>query len=323
MPTNCQLDFEFHSHSGYPSDNNRTQPRAASIATAIPGDSVAKTASATAIPYDAAELMAKTAEAEARAARARRMTQQLDLETRAQARRSTSSSPRVFSPTTSPRAGSPQAPSQQGTDLGAVLLHLEAQRRNDSLQREEKCRREQRERDEDRRAYSQDTKERAVQTEERHQAQLAAIVASNLQALSAVGSYVVGRALANATTVFTGDGTTDCGTYLRALQRLFKAHGIPVSHWPNELFIKLTGQAKGWYKQTFPYPNTFSTWSQLTSGLLSRFGPRYAAADAWANKCSATRQEGESGLTALQRLDELQHTLLLLGVPAQIGPIEH
>ena len=52
--------------------------------------------------YDAAELMAKTAEAEARAARARRTTQQLDLETRAQARRSNSSSPRVFSPTTSP-----------------------------------------------------------------------------------------------------------------------------------------------------------------------------------------------------------------------------
>ena len=106
------------------------------------------------------------------------------------------------------------------------------------------------------------------------------------------------------------------------MERLFKAHGIPVSHWPNELFIKLTGQAKGWYEQTFPDPDTFPTWSELTSGLLSRFGPRYTAADAWASKCSATRQEGESGLAALQRLDELQQTLLLLGVPAQIGPIE-
>ena len=282
--------------------------------------------------YDAAELMAKTAEAEARTARARRTTQQLDLETRAQARRSNSSSPRVFSPTTSPRAGSPQTPSQQGTDLGAVLLHLETQRRNDSFQREEERRleqiyreeerrREQRERDEDRRADRQAAEERAARTEAHHQAQLAALVAASHPARSAMGSYVVGRALAS-TATFTGDGTTDCGTYLRALERLFKAHGIPVSHWPNELFIKLTEQAKGWYEQTFPDPDTFPTWSQLTSGLLSRFGPRYAAADAWASKCSATRQEGESGLAALQRLDELQQTLLLLGVPAQIGPIE-
>jgi hypothetical protein len=164
-----------------------------------------------------------------------------------------------------------------------VLLHLEAERWNDSLQREEKRCREQRERDEDRRADRQAAEERAAQIEAHHQAQLAAIVAASHPARSAVGSYVVGpgRALASATAVFTGDDTTDCGTYLRALdsglERLFKAHGIPVSHWPNELFIKLTGQAKGWYEQTFPDPDTFPTRSQLTSGLLSRFGPRYAA----------------------------------------------
>jgi hypothetical protein len=59
--------------------------------------------------------------------------------------------------------------------------------------------------------------------------------------------YVVGHALANATSMFTGNGTAGCGTYLPTLERLFKAHGIPDSHWPNELFIKLAGQAKGWY----------------------------------------------------------------------------
>ena len=90
--------------------------------------------------YDAAELLAKTAEAEARAARARKMTQQLDLETRAQALRSNSSSPRASPTASSPRAWSPPAPSQQGTDLAAVLLHLEAQRRNDALQRQEERR---------------------------------------------------------------------------------------------------------------------------------------------------------------------------------------
>jgi hypothetical protein len=91
----------------------------------------------------------------------------------------------------------------------------------------------------------------------------------------------------------------------------------------NELFIKLAGQAKGWYEHAFPDPDTFPPWSQLTSGMLSRFGPRYAAADAWASTCSVTRQEGESGLAALQRLDELQQASLLLGLPAHIGPIEN
>jgi hypothetical protein len=56
--------------------------------------------------------------------------------------------------------------------------------------------------------------------------------------------------------------------------------------------------------------------------MFSRFGPRYAAADAWASTCSATRQEGESCLAALQCLDEIQQVSLLLGLPAHICPIE-
>jgi hypothetical protein len=158
--------------------------------------------------YDAVELLAKTAEAEARAARARKTTQLLDLKTRAQALRSNSSSPRA-SPTVSyPRVWSLPAPSQQGTDLAAVLLHLEAQRRNDALQREEERRREQRERDEDRRADRQAAEERATQTETHHRAQLAALMAASNPAQSTRNINVVGRALANAASVFTGDGTT-------------------------------------------------------------------------------------------------------------------
>ena len=42
---------------------------------------------------------------------------------------------------------------------------------------------------------------------------------------------------------------------------------------PNELFIKLEDLAKGWYVHTFPDPDTFPPWSQVTSGLLNRFGP--------------------------------------------------
>ena len=55
---------------------------------------------------------------------------------------------------------------------------------------------------------------------------------------------------------------------------------------------------------------------------MKRFGLRYSAANTWANKYSATRQEGESGPAALQRLDELQQTMQLLGVPVTIDPVE-
>jgi hypothetical protein len=56
--------------------------------------------------------------------------------------------------------------------------------------------------------------------------------------------------------------------------------------------------------------------------MLSRFGHCYAAADAWASTCSATRQEGESRLATLQRLDKLQQASLQLGLPTHICPIE-
>ena len=191
--------------------------------------------------------MAKTAEAEARAAMARRTTHQLDLEARTQARRSNSSSPRAFSPTASvSRALSPQASSQPGPDLATVLLHLEAQRREDALQREEERRHEQRERDEERRADRQAAEERAARAEAHHQAQLAAFMATNHPARSSVSRYMVGVALSSAVSVFTGDGTTNCGKYLQTLERLFKAHEIPQSHWPKELFLKLAGPAKSW-----------------------------------------------------------------------------
>ena len=49
--------------------------------------------------------------------------------------------------------------------------------------------------------------------------------------------------------------------------------------------------------------------------MHSRFGLKYIAADALADKCGATRQGGKSGLAAIQprHVDELQQTLALLG----------
>ena len=55
------------------------------------------------IQYEAAESLAKTAEAEARAVLARKNAQQLDLETRDKARWYASSSPLHYSPTASPK----------------------------------------------------------------------------------------------------------------------------------------------------------------------------------------------------------------------------
>ena len=130
------------------------------------------------IQYEAAKLLAKTAEAEARAALARKTAQQLDLETRPgspPSRLSSSNSPSHYSPTASPpRMFSPPAtrhptptPSQQATTdlahhLGAVLLHLKAQHRADALQREEERRIEQRQHKEDHQTDRQAAEERAA-----------------------------------------------------------------------------------------------------------------------------------------------------------------
>jgi hypothetical protein len=99
----------------YPADNDCAQPRAACIAATSPGGGNTVVSQDQLLQlqaqYDAVELLAKTAEAEARAARARKTTQLLDLKTRAQALRSNSSSPRA-SPTASyPRVWSLPAPS--------------------------------------------------------------------------------------------------------------------------------------------------------------------------------------------------------------------
>lgn len=183
-----------------------------------------------------------------------------------------------------------------------ILLHLDAQRREDR----------------------QAAEERAVQLEAKLQVQLATLGAAHHRTMTGSGGYVVGRALATSIPGFYGDDrdTDDCGLYLLSLERHFKAHGIPPSHWANELFLKLGGRAKAWYEHAFPDPDTFPPWGLLTSGLLGRFGPRYAAADAWADWCSATRHEGEGGEAAMQRLDGLQQTLTRLGIPTHIGPVE-
>ncbi len=124
---------------------------------------------------------------------------------------------------------------------------------------------------------------------------------------------MVGRALTNETSVFIGDGTADsgCGTYMWYIWN-------PRFTLAKRAIHQATGTGEGLVRARVPRPRHVSPLepmlSQLTSGMLNRFGPRYAAADAWASTCSATRQEGESGLAALQRLDELQQASLLLVV---------
>ena len=52
---------------------------------------------------------------------------------------------------------------------------------------------------------------------------------------------------------FTGDGhgSEDWGACRRSFEGFATAHGIPESHWPNELFIQLREKAKSWYENTF------------------------------------------------------------------------
>ena len=56
--------------------------------------------------------------------------------------------------------------------------------------------------------------------------------------------------------------------------------------------------------------------------MHSRFGLKYVAADAWADKCGATRQAGESCLAVIHLVEKLQQNLALLGVPVHVGPVE-
>ena len=46
---------------------------------------------------------------------------------------------------------------------------------------------------------------------------------------------------------------------------------------------------------------------------------KYIAADAWTDKCGATRQAGESCLAVIHLVEKLQQNLALLGVPVHVG----
>ena len=120
---------------------------------------------------------------------------------------------------------------------------------------------------------------------------------------------------------FTCDGSEDWGAHRRSYEGFAMAHGIPESHWPSELFIKLREKAKSCYENTFQ-ANTFPPQGQLNSGLRRLLCLRYAAAGAWTQLCAATRQPNESGPGALQRLQEIQRMLACLGVSSNPGPIE-
>ena len=137
-----------------------------------------------------------------------------------------------------------------------------------------------------------------------------------------MSSYVVDSALTTKLPLFSGTGDWSRCAYLRTFEHLAKAHTTPDPYWSNELFIKLEGKARYWYEQTFPDPDMFPSWSRMTSSMHSRFRLKYFAADSCADKCGATRQAGESGLAGIQRVDELQQNLALLGVPAHVGPVE-
>lgn len=269
---------------------------------------------------EAAELRAKLALADEATALARRNTKLLDIEALELERkynvlqRSRSPSPQLPA---SPRSAT-GLPTSSTDVLGgflAVLQSMEKTRRADLQMAEERAERLEASRQAQATAFIE-------RQEERHQAQLAAMTASPPSARpQSVGRYVVGVALLHAIPEFTGEGSEDWGAYRRTFEGLATAHGIPESHWPNELFIKLREKAKSWYENTFP-ADTFPPWAQLTLGLQRRFGLRYAAAEAWTRRCAATRQPNESGPGALQRLQELQRTLARLGVPSNPGPVE-
>ena len=132
-----------------------------------------------------------------------------------------------------------------------------------------------------------------------------------------VGRYVVRVAFMHVTPEYTGDG----GAYRHSFEEFATAHGIPESHWPNELFIRLREKAKSWNENTFQ-ADTFPPWGQMTSGLQRLFGLWYAAAEAWTQLCAATRKPNESGPGALQRKSSSERSHAWAYLPSNPGPIE-
>ena len=105
-----------------------------------------------------------------------------------------------------------------------------------------------------------------------HQAQTAALATAAQPARPASGlsspAAVWSEALLSFP-LFTGEAAEDRCAYPRSSERLAKGHQIPVACWSNEVFIKRAGPAKGWYEQTFPDPDTFPAWNQLTRGFCA------------------------------------------------------
>ena len=197
----------------------------------------------------------------------------------------------------------------------AIFLHIETQRREDQRQREA-----------DRREDLRRADERAERMEELQRTQWAAFSAATQPAAVQGGrrsTYQMGLAL-TAFPTFAGDGTQDYDAYIREFEGLVGPHGhdIAPTFWPNELFLKLTGQAKSWYNTTFPATGPLATWSELTLGMQRLFGRKYAAAEAWQQLGTSARQTNETGPAALQRIQELLRALTLLRVPTNPGPNE-
>lgn len=236
-------------------------------------------------------------------------------------RSSSGSPPRHPSVTHDPvttRADSPPSPLPlllESQAFPAIFLHIETQRREDQRQREA-----------DRREDLRRADERAERMEELQRAQWAAFSAATQPSVVPGGrrsTYQMGQALI-AFPTFAGDGTQDYDAYIREFEGLVGPHGhdIAPTFWPNELFLKLTGLAKSWYNTTFPATGPLATWSELTLGMQRLFGRKYAAAEAWQQLGTSTRQANETGPAALQRIQELLRALTLLRVPTNPGPNE-
>jgi hypothetical protein len=191
------------------------------------------------------------------------------------------------------------------------LFQLQMQQAADREQRHEEQRREderrhEEQRREDRREAAELRRE-AAERETRLEARL-------LQTTSTpAGAYRIGAA---AKDFRSFGGTEDAAAYVFEFTHLLGTHEIPVTQWPRELSLKLTGPAANWYSARFSDlpAGTFPPWGDFYAAMLHAYGQSYGAAGAYQELHSLRRLHGTTGKAAFARVEELSMLLRRKGV---------
>jgi len=198
----------------------------------------------------------------------------------AQGSRSSSHGSGPTSPTHLPAAGRPPSPLLPANDLVTVLLHLDAQRRED---RREAIERAEAQRREDRRE--------AAEREERIVARFGSM---NPALPPAASGFTPNKGL-SAIPSFTGEDGQELRSWLQRFLSTAEILELPEAVTARELRLKLGGRALRLYSLQFPGPETKPTVDEVAAFLSKEFVQKYRAAKLFSDYFQHKRKTGSAG----------------------------